>query len=457
MKIIFRSLSLLGEQYIQECELSSGKNSRVYLVRDQSTQTRYIYREFTGSSDAYEALQNHNCPHLPKILQVSHQAGQVAVLEEYIPGDNLDFLLEGGPLPAEQARNIARQVCLGLEALHARGVVHRDVKPENILLLGDKAVLIDFDASRTYKEALSSDTRVMGTTGYAAPEQFGFSQTDARADIYSVGVLINEMLTRNHPSVLLAQGPLRPVIERCIEVNVDKRYASTSELLAALAAPAPRKQRPWRWILPTAALLLGTALLPFLPSEEPQALVIQGSGEPTTPTPIPDAFFTDTSVAPWTGIAESSYTEFEYDLDGDGTPETYYFLVGSDLPGLSLGGSDMRTVPPGMTSELVIAPVVVELDEQGQCTYALEFRDLLKNSSVILYCAQQWGNSTPSLGSYGYLNGIWPGATLIQFEAEDTGIWVYELTAELDGETLTARGVSHILAPDTTASQITTR
>ena len=92
------------------------------------------------------------------------------------------------------------QICKALGILHNSGIVHRDIKPENILVRGTEAVLIDFDAARLVKPEHRTDTQIMGTTGYAAPEQFGFSQTDARADIYSLGIVFNEMLIRQHPS-----------------------------------------------------------------------------------------------------------------------------------------------------------------------------------------------------------------------------------------------------------------
>lgn len=77
--------------------------------------------------------------------------------------------------------------------------VHRDIKPENIILRGSQAVLIDFDAARLHKPEHEADTQILGTTGFAAPEQYGLSQSDIRTDIYSLGVLINVMLTGNTP------------------------------------------------------------------------------------------------------------------------------------------------------------------------------------------------------------------------------------------------------------------
>ena len=109
-------------------------------------------------------------------------------------------------LPPEEARRITKELCQGLWVLHSMGAVHRDIKPENVILRGSEAVLIDFDASRLYKDESDGDTRILGTTGYAAPEQYGITQSDQRADIYSLGVLLNIMITGEHPSKKLASG-----------------------------------------------------------------------------------------------------------------------------------------------------------------------------------------------------------------------------------------------------------
>ncbi|WP_412312295.1 serine/threonine protein kinase [Agathobaculum desmolans] len=153
-------------------------------------------------------MLHYNCCFLPQIMEVAAGQDEVLVLEEYIEGDTLDYLLQGGVLTAEQTRVIVTQVCQALWVLHTMGAVHRDVKPENIILRGQEAVLIDFDVARMYKPKLPADTEVLGTVGFAAPEQFGLSQSDARADIYSVGVLINVMLTGRHPSKQMAGGAL---------------------------------------------------------------------------------------------------------------------------------------------------------------------------------------------------------------------------------------------------------
>ncbi len=223
-----------------ECEydlvqvLKSSDRSQIRLFRHKQTGRRYICRQFTGQADVYRQLLQVNCPHLPQIVEVAAKNDQVLVLEEYIQGDTLDFLLEAGPLFPDQARSIARQLCQALWVLHCLGAVHRDIKPENIIMCGDRAVLIDFDASRLFKPEHSEDTLILGTTGYAAPEQYGISQTNASADIYALGVLLNVMLTGKHPSVAMATGHMGKTIQRCTMTNPQKRYKSVIHLMKAL-------------------------------------------------------------------------------------------------------------------------------------------------------------------------------------------------------------------------------
>ena len=132
------------------------------------------------------------------------------------------------------ARKVLSGVCCALEALHKRGIVHRDVKPENVMIeKTGRVVLIDFNASRVQSDA-NKDTVIMGTVGYVAPEQLGLSQTDARTDIYSAGVLYNVMLTGQHPSVDMASGKAGRIIRKCTAINPDERYQTAKELGEAL-------------------------------------------------------------------------------------------------------------------------------------------------------------------------------------------------------------------------------
>ena len=214
--------------------LKEESEARILLLRHSVSGQLFVLRDFAGKPEIYQKLMKVSSPFLPRVYEVASQNGRLLVLEEYIQGDTLYSILEHGLFSPGKARRIALQLCEALRILHSFGAVHRDVKPENIILRGSVAVLIDFDASRIQKSTGASDTVVLGTTGYAAPEQYGLSQTDGRADIYSLGVVLNVMLTGDHPSVRLAKGHLGRVIRRCTMTNPDQRYSNVQRLAEAL-------------------------------------------------------------------------------------------------------------------------------------------------------------------------------------------------------------------------------
>ncbi len=206
----------------------------VFLVRHEITKTPYIFRVFEGSAEVYRKLLYIKCPYLPRIYEAAEKNGQAAVLEEYVEGDNLQEMLKGALFSKAETRAIMQDLCKALWVLHGQGIVHRDIKPGNVVLRADDAVLIDFDASRVFKAEVTSDTVVLGTTGFAAPEQYGLGQTDNRSDIYSLGVLMNVMLTGKHPSQKLAEGRFGKIIQKCTMMDPDSRYVSVMQLLELL-------------------------------------------------------------------------------------------------------------------------------------------------------------------------------------------------------------------------------
>ena len=227
-------LSSIDAEYETVKTIKNSERGCVSLLQNKQNGTRFIFRHYQGSGEVYRKLLSVSCRNLPKIMEAAEQDGMVAVLEEYIQGDSLAFLLAGACLTPAEARKITLQLCNALWVLHSMGAVHRDIKPENVIVRGSEAVLIDFDASRIFKSGTNQDTQILGTTGYAAPEQYGITQTDERADIYSLGVLLNIMLTGKHPSKELASGRLGRIVQKCTMVNPKKRYKSVLYLMEAL-------------------------------------------------------------------------------------------------------------------------------------------------------------------------------------------------------------------------------
>ena len=227
-------LSSLDEHYEPLRLLKQSPRGSVTLIRHTASGQRFILRRFIGNPEVYQKLLDYTCPNLPTVYEVAREGEENLVLEEFIEGDTLGFLLRDALFTPEETKKIVCQVCRALWVLHSIGAVHRDVKPENIILRGSGAVLIDFDAARFHKPEVDTDTQVLGTTGFAAPEQYGLSQSDLRTDIYSVGILINVMLTGEHPSKRLAEGRMGRIVDRCTHVNPQRRYKNVLRLMEAL-------------------------------------------------------------------------------------------------------------------------------------------------------------------------------------------------------------------------------
>lgn len=175
--------------------------------------------------------------HLEKILSVAKGESLGLIITEYISGETMDEVLKSrGCFSAPEAVDILNDILSGVETLHENNVIHRDIKPENIIISSDGIVkIIDYGIARTKKEGKSSDTTVLGTIGYAAPEQFGFSQTDEKTDIYALGVLFNVMLTGHIPKDgVTKEKAYADIIKKCTDIKPEERYRSVSELRAAI-------------------------------------------------------------------------------------------------------------------------------------------------------------------------------------------------------------------------------
>lgn len=215
--------------------------------------------------ETYQALMEVRHPNLAVIYDCVYENGNTYVLEEYIPGKTLAEILEAnGTFSEEETRRIMMELCDGLEVLHCHepSIIHNDIKASNIMIREDGAIkLFDFDISRTYKEGSYKNTKLMGTYEYAAPEHYGFGQSEPCTDIYSLGVTMHEMLTGkglDHEHNVTYQGTLANVIRKCVEIDRKKRYASAALLKVDLAKGQRRVSFKWWWIL---AAICGVFLL----------------------------------------------------------------------------------------------------------------------------------------------------------------------------------------------------
>ena len=186
----------------------------------------YIRKTIPYTELPYRKLMKLSHPLLPKIYYAAEAEGRTCVIEQYVDGRNLqDVLDREGALPEETVRGIGLQLCDVLEFLHGQGIIHRDIKPSNIIMKEDGALcLIDFGAARVIKEDAEQDTRILGTPGFAPPEQYGFAATDYRSDFYAVGMTLKALLGNEY------RGSLTEAIRRCVELDPERRVASAREL-----------------------------------------------------------------------------------------------------------------------------------------------------------------------------------------------------------------------------------
>lgn len=189
-----------------------------------------------------EKLMDISSPYVVKFIEFGEDDDGAYVIEEYVDG----VTAAERSFTKKQAVKILIELCDALDALHFAKIVHRDVKPSNIIVTKDGHIkLIDFDASRIEKVVQDRDTQIIGTEGFAPPEQFGFSQTDSRSDIYSFGITMNLLLGEN-------SGPFNKIIKKCKALDPNDRYDSISKVKTAIRLAVLRRFAA----IPAAALLL---------------------------------------------------------------------------------------------------------------------------------------------------------------------------------------------------------
>ena len=164
------------------------RTHRVSLVQHTETQQLFVKKVLTYyHPDVLSRLRSHPVPGVPKIHELIQDGDTLIVIEDYIHGETVAQLLERrGTLSEEESISIIRQLCGILRPLHAASppIVHRDIKPSNLILSQDGTLyLIDFNAAKTSQQSASRDTDLIGTHGYAAPEQYGFAPSGPGTDI----------------------------------------------------------------------------------------------------------------------------------------------------------------------------------------------------------------------------------------------------------------------------------
>lgn len=219
--------------------LKRSERGEVWLASSKQSGELVIIKRVNLTGLPYDVLKNFSFRLPAKILYCAEDAAETVIVEEFIQGETLF----GKNLTETQSREILLQMCDGLKELHAQKIIHRDIKPSNLILQGERIRLIDFDAARIFKEDKEADTKLLGTKGYAPPEQFGSGQTDPRSDIYSLGITIKKLLGEN------CGGRLKKILDKCTELDPKNRFQSVDELKFALTSEEPRRHKKFLAVL----------------------------------------------------------------------------------------------------------------------------------------------------------------------------------------------------------------
>ena len=245
-----------------EC-FSDREDMSTFLARNLDTGKLCVVKCYLKENVLYghsepEPLRRLDAAPLPRFLAEYRNDRMRCVLREYIPGESLDTLAEKKRFSEEEVLKIGVQLCRQLDVLHSMDppVIHRDIKPQNVVLREDgTAVLIDFGIARVHTEK-ETDTVAFGTQGFAPPEQYGFAQTDARSDIYSLGILLCWLLHRQIKPERENRSPLEKVIARCTAFDPEKRFADVRQVERALLAAEPQARRKRSYLTSAAAVFL---------------------------------------------------------------------------------------------------------------------------------------------------------------------------------------------------------
>jgi len=222
--------------------LAESKLGETYLACDIDTGDYFVLKSFfqanqmTSESELLTGLSHKGLPMFePEIWH----GDIVYTLRQYVDGTSLeDYLSEHGVLTNDEATRMLIELCETVSVLHSQPtpIIHRDIKPSNIIVSGGDIKLIDFGISRKYNELSLKDTTVFVTPEYAPPEQYGFAQTDARTDIYSIGIVLRKMLTgtTSHAAVI-SNNNLHKIMKKCTALDPNNRFQSIDSLIKALS------------------------------------------------------------------------------------------------------------------------------------------------------------------------------------------------------------------------------
>ena len=245
----------LDDTYRVEQVLARGEDGITELVTIDGAGpfVRKKIRQELARRNVWSALTECSSPRLPRVEATYELPEHFVVVYDFVPGRSLSKVIEtDGPLTPKEATSLAIELCEAAEELHRHGIVHRDISPNNIVVAADGAHLIDLGIARMRVEGASKDTTSLGTWGFASPEQYGFAQTDARSDVYSIGRVLGFALTGVRPDDEAYEQALKSIhehapatlvhaITRACSFEPSARFQSATEMAEVLAGSSQPK------------------------------------------------------------------------------------------------------------------------------------------------------------------------------------------------------------------------
>lgn len=241
---------IIEMDYLQKLSLSFYKTiatlnqaHNIFLVQHQDTAKIYVKKILSiYNIDIYKKLLEHPIRGIPKIIEYYECDNELVLIEDYVSGQSLEELLYTQTLDLSHIIHYCVELCTILQQLHNMQppIVHRDIKPSNIIITEyGHVVLLDFNAAKFFSTNASSDTVLLGTKGYAAPEQYGFGASTPKTDIYALGILLKELA-----SLLPSIPPyLTKIIDKCTKLNPSERYDTITDLSNTLLKILSQQQQ----------------------------------------------------------------------------------------------------------------------------------------------------------------------------------------------------------------------
>ncbi len=214
----YKNIAVLNEEH------------QVYIAQHQINKKIFVKKNLSVfNANIYQMLRSNHIEGIPQIYEIYETGSSLTIIEEYISGETLQEKIDQSSLNEQDINYYIAELCNILIQLHSfyPPIIHRDIKPSNIIITpNNRLYLLDYNAAKYLTDTKSSDTVLLGTRGYAAPEQYGFGSSTQQTDIYAIGILLKELTE----SLQIPTNKFDNLITKCTQIDPSARFKSVGEL-----------------------------------------------------------------------------------------------------------------------------------------------------------------------------------------------------------------------------------